>query len=133
MKTLLFSLLALAMVGTVAANGGPASTMKGGMQSCPTSNMSCANQGTQCGFGGPGMGRGRWAAADPSIAKGWQLMTIEERVNFQNEMQVVSTYDECKTVQAKHRAIMQERAKANNQSLMSPGRDMCAHMAPDAK
>lgn len=130
MKTLFLGLLALTIAGSVTANGGPAATMKYNSQSCP-SNMTCMNQGMQYGNGhywGRGYGHGRWISFDQSNARGWQLMSVDERTAFQNEMRAVTTYEECSTVRDKHRALLEERASANNVTLMAPPNDICARM-----
>ena len=75
------------------------------------------------GMGRGGMGPGMMA--QQNVARGWQLMTPEERTAQQVKMRAVKTYDECKTVQTEHRTVMEARAKEKGLTLMSPRGNRC--------
>ena len=75
------------------------------------------------GMGRGGMGRGMMA--QQNVARGWQLMTPEERTAQQTKMRAVKTYDECKTVQTEHRSVMEARAKEKGVNLMTPRGNRC--------
>ena len=75
------------------------------------------------GMGRGGMGPGMMA--QQNVARGWQLMTPEERTAQQTKMRAVKTYDECKTVQTEHRTVMEARAKEKGLTLMSPRGNRC--------
>lgn len=102
--------------------GGP------GMQS-GSWGMGSGGRGMQGGMHGmQGMGRGGMGPgmmAQQNVARGWQLMTPEERTAQQTKMRAVKTYDECKTVQTEHRTVMEARAKENGVNLMSPRGNRC--------
>ena len=78
------------------------------------------------GMGRGGMGRGMMA--DQNVARGWQLMTPEERTAQQVKMRAVKTYDECKAVQTEHRSTMEARAKEKGLSLFTPRGNACDNL-----
>ncbi|PMS23942.1 hypothetical protein C0Z18_01975 [Trinickia dabaoshanensis] len=53
---------------------------------------------------------GPWHAASPNTY-GWRLMTPQEREEHQRRMRGFTAYEECKAYQAKHHALMAERAQ----------------------
>lgn len=59
---------------------------------------------------------------------GWTLMTPEERGEFQSRMWAAKTYDECKAIQAEHRASLEARAKDKGVTLNVPRRNACDQM-----
>ena len=63
--------------------------------------------------------------AQQNVARGWQLMTPEERTAQQTKMRAVKTYDECKTLQTEHRTVMEARAKEKGVNLMTPRGNRC--------
>lgn len=76
------------------------------------------------GPGGPGrMMMGRWGA---DHTPGWALMTPEERQAHQAKMGQVKTREECQAEMERHRALMQERAKARGATMPTPRHDACA-------
>lgn len=75
------------------------------------------------GMGRGGMGPGMMA--QQNVARGWQLMTPEERTAQQVNMRAVKTYDECKTLQTEHRTVMEARAKEKGVNLMTPRGNRC--------
>lgn len=75
------------------------------------------------GMGRGGMGPGMMA--QQNVARGWQLMTPEERTAQQVKMRAVKTYDECKTLQTEHRTVMEARAKEKGVNLMAPRGNRC--------
>ena len=72
--------------------------------------------------GGPGM------AFNQGNTRGWELMTPEERGNFQKQMRSVKTYDECVAVQAEHRGAMEVRAKEKGVTLQNPRQNACENL-----
>lgn len=60
--------------------------------------------------------RGPWTATQ-SNTYGWQLMTSQERVEHQNQMRSLKTYEECKAFQAQHHETMMERAREKGVAL----------------
>lgn len=87
---------------------------------------------------GAGMGpgaRGGWRNKggqmmmyDQDYARGWTLLTPEERTSFQNKMRNVQTYDECVQVQTEHRGMVEVRAKEQGVNLMVPRQNMCENL-----
>ena len=75
------------------------------------------------GMGRGGMGPGMMA--QQNVARGWQLMTPEERTAQQVKMRAVKSYDECKTLQTEHRTAMEARAKEKGMNLMTPRGNRC--------
>jgi hypothetical protein len=70
------------------------------------------------GMGG-GMGRGPgggWNASSGNTP-GWTLMTQQERVEHQNRMRSMKTYQECSAYLSEHRAQMAQRAAAQGTTL----------------
>jgi hypothetical protein len=59
---------------------------------------------------------------------GWTLMTPAERTEFQNKMWAAKTYDECKAIQAEHRATIEARAQEKGVTLNVPHRNACDQM-----
>lgn len=78
------------------------------------------------GMGRGGMGRGMMA--NQNVARGWQLMTPEERTAQQIKMRAVKTYDECKLVQTEHRSTMEARAKEKGLSLFTGRGNACDNL-----
>lgn len=75
---------------------------------------------------GPG-GRGMPMRAGSGVTPGWSMMTPQERDDHRQRMLGAKTYDECKTAQAEHRALMEARAKERHATLgPGPRRDPCA-------
>ena len=59
---------------------------------------------------------------------GWSLMTPAERSEHQNKMWSAKTYDECKALQAEHRAVIVARAKEQGLTLATPRQNACDRM-----
>ena len=78
------------------------------------------------GMGRGGMGRGMMA--DQNVARGWQLMTPEERTAQQVKMRAVKTYDECKSVQTEHRSTIEARAKEKGVNVLTPRGNPCENL-----
>ena len=122
----LIALLGAALATPVLAQGGMGmgGGMGGGWGGGPgMQNGGTANWGPGMGYGGHG-GRGMRFIQN-NAARGWTLMTPEERTAFQVKMREVKTYDECKSVQLEHRTSMESRAKEKGVSLMAPRRNAC--------
>src|SRR5262245_21678233 len=61
---------------------------------------------------------------------GWNMMTTQERQQFQRDMQSAKTPDQCRQMMDKHRQLMADRAKERGTTPPSePKRDMCAGMS----
>ena len=61
---------------------------------------------------------------------GWNMMTTQERQQFQRDMQSAKSPDQCRQVMDKHRQLMADRAKERGVPTPSePRRDMCAGMS----
>jgi len=92
-----------------------------------------AGPGAGMGMGmGPGAGQMGPAARgmrnmrfDQTNTPGWTLMSAEERTANQTKMRAVTTYDECKTVQAEQHASMEARAKEKGVTLNTPRQNAC--------
>lgn len=87
--------------------------------------MASGQQGAGPGGGpragkGPGSGPGRGPAAD--------LLTSEEMVAHRNAMRAAKTVEECKSLQAEHRALMENRAKDKGVTLPEPRQQGCDRM-----
>jgi len=61
-------------------------------------------------------GHGRWASS---------LLTQDERVQMIREMRTTKTLAECNAVQAKHRQLLEARAKEQDITLPAPRRNRC--------
>ena len=80
----------------------------------------------QMGLGmGGGQGRFAW---NQDVTKGWTLMSEQERVDWNTKMRAVTTYDECKTVQAEHHQLMEVRAQEKGVKLAPPRQNGCDMM-----
>ncbi len=61
---------------------------------------------------------------------GWNMMTTQERQQFQRDMQSAKTADQCRQVMDKHRQLMADRAKERGvPAPTEPRRDTCAGMS----
>ncbi len=76
---------------------------------------------------GPGAGQ-RGMRFSQTNTPGWTLMTAEERIAHQNKMRAVTSYDECKQLQAEQHQAMQERAKEKGVTLNTPRQNSCDRM-----
>ena len=125
----LIALLGAALATPVLAQGGMGmgGGMGGGWGGGPgMQNGGTANWGPGMGYGGHG-GRGMRFNQN-NVARGWTLITPEERTSFQIKMRAVKTYDECKLTQAEHRSVMETRAKDKGVSLMAPRQNACDNL-----
>ena len=125
----LIALLGAALATPALAQGGMGMGMGmgGGMGGGPgMQNGGAANWGPGMGYGGHG-GRGMRFNQN-NAARGWTLMTAEERTAFQIKMRAVKTYDECKVTQTDFRSIMETRAKDKGVSLMAPRQNACDNL-----
>ena len=121
----LIALLGAALATPVLAQGGMG--MGGGMGGGPgMQNGGTANWGPGMGYGGHG-GRGMRFNQN-NAARGWTLMTPEERTAFQSKMRAVKTYDECVALQTEHRGAMEVRAKEKGVTLQTPRRNACDNL-----
>jgi hypothetical protein len=121
----LIALLAAALATPALAQGGMG--MGGGMGGGPgMQNGGTANGGPGMGYGGHGDRGMRFNQTN--AARGWTLMTAEERTAFQIKMRAVKTYDECKVTQTDWRGAMETRAKDKGASLMAPRRNACDNL-----
>lgn len=121
------ALLAAALATPVLAQDGMGMDMGGGMGGGPgMQNGGTANWGPGMGYGGHG-GRGMRFNQN-NAARGWTLVTPEERTAFQIKMRAVKTYDECKLTQTEHRSVMETRAKEKGTTLMAPRRNACDNL-----
>jgi hypothetical protein len=75
------------------------------------------------GPGGPGRMMGRWGA---DYTPGWAMMAPEERQAHQARMAAAKTREECVAEMERHRALMQERAKARGTTMPMPRHDPCS-------
>ena len=80
------------------------------------------------GRGGMGGGMGRGMMANQNVARGWQLVTPEERTAQQVKMRAVKTYDECKAVQTEHRSTIEARAKEKGVNVFTPRGNPCDNL-----
>jgi hypothetical protein len=126
----LIALLGAAVSVTVWAQPGPG--MGGGMQQGMGPGMGPGmGAGVGAGMGpgmGPGAGGGRGMRFSQNNTRGWNLMSAEERTEFQRKMREVKTYDECVQTQGEHRAAMEGRAKEKGLTLPTPRRNACETM-----
>lgn len=74
------------------------------------------------------MGHGHGMRGQRGGGPGATLMTAEERDAFRAKMREVKTLDECKTLQAEHRTVLEIRAKEQGITLPTPRRDHCERM-----
>lgn len=129
------ALLGAALAAPAMAQMGPG--MGGGWGGGPGIQGAMGGQGGWHGMG-PGGGRGMMGRgmgpggggmmANQNVARGWQLMTPEERTAQQIKMRAVKTYDECKAVQGEHRALMETRAKEKGVSVFTPRGNPCDNL-----
>lgn len=78
---------------------------------------------------GTAMAHGPWHASEANT-RGWQLMTPEERIEHQSRIRGFTSYEECRTYQASHHQLMEERARQRGMALPAGGRDACEHLKP---
>ena len=78
--------------------------------------------------GGMGGGMGRGMMANQNVARGWQLVTPEERTAQQVKMRAVKTYEECKSVQTEHRSTIEARAKEKGVNVLTPRGNPCDNL-----
>lgn len=105
--------------------GGP------GMQGGAAGQGGWYGMGPGGGRGMSGMGRGgmgRGMMANQNVARGWQLVTPEERTAQQVKMRAVKTYDECKLVQTEHRSTIEARAKEKGVNVLTPRGNPCDNL-----
>lgn len=105
--------------------GGP------GMQGGAAGQGGWYGMGPGGGRGMSGMGRGgmgRGMMANQNVARGWQLVTPEERTAQQVKMRAVKTYDECKSVQTEHRSTIEARAKEKGVNVLTPRGNPCDNL-----
>ena len=76
------------------------------------------------------LGTAGLAQADEQ-AYGWQLMTPQERQEYQAKMKAFKTDEERKAFLEQHRKAMQKRAEA--QGITLPHMDGDGHMAPHSR
>ena len=96
-------------------------TLLGSALAAPVMAQMGAGMGGGWG-GGPGM------MANQNVARGWQLVTPEERTAQQIKMRAVKTYDECTAVQAEHRLTIEARAKEKGVNVLSPRGNPCDNL-----
>jgi hypothetical protein len=78
------------------------------------------------GIGPGGVGRAG-ARTGPSNTVGWPLMTKQERIEHQNKIRSMKTYEECNAYVEQHHGQMSERAKEKGRTIPAkPRRDACA-------
>lgn len=125
----LITIIGAALAAPVLAQPGPG--MGGGWGGGPCMhgggmrNGGGMGPGAQAGWGNKG---GRMMMANQDNARGWTLLTPEERTSFQNKMRNVETYDECVQVRTEHRGMVEVRAKEKGVILMTPMRNMCDNL-----
>ena len=122
----LIALLGAALALPVWAQGGNGMGGMGGM-----GGGQGMQNGGQCGVRGMApcaRGGGRGMAYNQDNMRGWELMTADERTQFQKQMRAVTTYDECVAVQTDHRGAMEVRAKEKGVTLQAPRRNACDNL-----
>ena len=122
---------AMAQMGPGGGGWGGGPGMKGGT----SAQGGWYGMGPGGGRGMPGMGRGGMRGgmgggmmANQNVARGWQLMTPEERTARQVKMRAVKTYDECKAVQTEHRSTIEARAKEQGVNVFTPRGNPCDNL-----
>ena len=115
----LIALLGAALAAPVMAQGGNGMGMQNGQN---------ASQGGGRGMGPCGRGGGRGMAYNQGNTRGWELMTQDERAQFQKQMRAVKTYDECIAVQTEHRGAMEVRAREKGVTLQVPRQNVCDNL-----
>lgn len=82
---------------------------------------------------GPGAWAGSpWHAADQNTA-GWQFMTPNERVEHQRRMRSFERYEDCRAYQARHHALMAERAEKAGVALEQKPNSGCDQLRSRGK
>jgi hypothetical protein len=71
--------------------------------------------------GGSGGGSGANWRANQANTPGFTLMSEQERIEHQNRMRSLQTYDECSAYVGEHRTQMALRAQEKGVTLQSPG------------
>jgi hypothetical protein len=74
---------------------------------------------------------GPWRASAANT-RGWQLMTPAERIEHQRRVRGFTTLAECRAYQREHHQLIEARARQQGKALPGDGRDICAHLMPDA-
>jgi hypothetical protein len=60
---------------------------------------------------------------------GWSMMSADERTNYRNRMTAAKSVDECRSLVAQHRGLIEERAKQRGAAAPpGPRGDMCETM-----
>ena len=102
----------------------------GGWGGGPGLQAGMSGQGGGYGMSRGSKGRGMRGGmmANQNVARGWQLVTPEERTAQQIKMRAVKTYDECKVVQTEHRSTMEARAKDKGVNMFTPRGNPCDNL-----
>lgn len=95
--------------------------MTAGAQAQPGPGM--GGMGPGMGGGGPGAG---WRAGQGNTP-GFALMSQQERIDHQNRMRSMRSYDECVAYVGEHHALMATRAQEKGIALQPP-RNPCDMM-----
>ena len=77
---------------------------------------------------GPGFGTGMGAGMGAGGGPGWSLLSPAERDAHWTAMRATKSVDECKAVQAKHRAVIEERAKERGIALPAGPANACERL-----
>ena len=112
--------------GTVVQNGAVGAGM--GMGAGQGMGQGMGQGGGMGGRNGMGKMGGRGMRFNQNNTPGWTLMTAEERTAHQTKMRSLTTYAECKQVQAEHRVTMEARANEKGVTLQTGRQNGCDRM-----
>jgi hypothetical protein len=127
-RLVLASLIGLS-AGVAFAQAGGKSPGPGSGPMGPGPGASGPGMGMGMGAGmGPGVGRGaaRWGS---DVTPGWGMMNPQERMDHQDRMRAMKTYEECKTYRDQHHEQMAARAaERGGKAPAAPRRDACGEL-----
>ena len=116
LSRILMPALLLAAAGSIAQPATPSDAVP-----------ACSPGATECAPGAAWPRAGRHGRYGPEYAPGWALMDSRERDEYRQQMLAARTGSECRSVVAEHRAVIEERARAQGLGpVPGPRRDPCA-------
>ena len=100
------------------------------LATCSATALAVSPQADETPSGKQGDRSTQGSRAGADQAPGWNMMTMQERQQFQRDMQSAKTADQCRQVIDKHRQLITDRAKERGTTPPNEAkRDMCAGMS----
>ena len=100
------------------------------LTACSASALAVSPPADETAGGNQGDRSTQGSRAGADQIPGWNMMTTQERQQFQRDMQSAKTADQCRQVIDKHRQLITDRAKERGTTPPNEAkRDMCAGMS----